>query len=259
MPTDLERTGDFSQSVLSSPGGIFDPQRQCDSSGCADRQQFSDGGVLNKIPASRIDPIGQKILDLYPQANVTDAVYPDPNYRTVVLTSSSSWQFDAKVDHQISANHKIGGRYSRHHDMSTAPNVIGSGDFGDGSIYTTNVQNGGLEYDWAITPTKLWTNRFSVDRVVAPGQTNNYPTLDDVGLPAILAANGLTRVPSINVDSGFPVDLHPVLRGYPFRALPVQLLFCFAMGEGRPFPEVRGRTAAFLQQLLATELSHWHL
>ncbi|HEX4486289.1 MAG TPA: TonB-dependent receptor, partial [Terriglobales bacterium] len=42
----------------------------------------------------------------------------------------------------------------------------------------------------------------SIDRVVAPGQTNNYPTLEDVGLPSILAANGLDRVPSINVDGG---------------------------------------------------------
>ena len=42
-----------------------------------------------------------------------------------------------------------------------------------------------------------------MDRVVAPGQTNNYPTLSDVGLPSILAENGLTRIPSINVDSGF--------------------------------------------------------
>ena len=49
----------------------------------------------------------------------------------------------------------------------------------------------------------LLTSRISEDRVVAPGQTNGYPTLSDVGLPPILAQNALTRVPSINVDSGF--------------------------------------------------------
>ncbi len=36
----------------------------------------------------------------------------------------SGWQFDVKLDHQITANHKIGGRYSRHHDVFTAPTVI---------------------------------------------------------------------------------------------------------------------------------------
>ncbi len=202
VPTDLERTGDFSQSTDSTPGGIFDPST-CTIANPGDttctRQQFPG----NKIPAGKIDPIGQAILNLYPHPNVPGATFPDPNFRTVVVTTDPSYQFDIKIDHQINQNHRIGGRYSRHHDLFTAPNVIGSGDFGDGSIYTTNVQNAGLEYNWSITPTMLWTSRVSVDRVKAPGQTNNYPTLSDVGLPSILAANGLTRIPSINVDSGF--------------------------------------------------------
>ena len=212
VPTDQERSGDFSgaASMASSPGGIFDPNT-CVLANPGDqtctRSQFVDvvNGVPvpNKIPANKIDPVGQKILNLYPKPNIPGALFPDPNFRTVVVTSDPGWQFDVKLDHQINTQHRIGGRYSRHHDIFTAPNVIGSGDFGDGSIYTTNVQNGGLEYNWAIKPTMLWTNRLSVDRVKAPGQTNNYPTLSDVGLPAILAENGLTRIPSINVDSGF--------------------------------------------------------
>src|SRR5215472_12406048 len=174
VPTDLERAGDFSQSPAnlvdpSNPdtaqAGIYDP--------CAGNQgsltpcphaQFSDGGVLNKIPASRIDPIGQAILNLYPHPNIPGASYPNPNWRQVIVGTDPGWQIDAKVDHQFTPNHKIGGRYSRHHDEFTAPTIIGS-DQGDGVIYLTNAQNGGVEYDWSITPTALLTNRFSVDRV----------------------------------------------------------------------------------------------
>src|SRR5205807_2104579 len=69
VPTDLERTGDFSQSLDASPGGIFDPT-QCTLLNPTDqsctRTQFSDGVVLNKIPANKIDKIGQAILNLYP-------------------------------------------------------------------------------------------------------------------------------------------------------------------------------------------------
>ncbi|HYM76385.1 MAG TPA: TonB-dependent receptor [Candidatus Dormibacteraeota bacterium] len=210
VPTDAERTGDFSQSQsqISNPGGIFDPST-CVFVNAGDqtctRTRFFDpvSATQDKIPTTEIDPVGQAILNLYPHANIPNASFPDPNFRTVVVTSDPGWQFDVKVDHQINSKNRIGGRYSRHHDIFTAPNVIGSGDFGDGSIYTTNVQNGGLEYNWSVTPTMLWTGRLSVDRVVAPGQTNNYPTLSDVGLPAILAENGLTRIPSIGVDSGF--------------------------------------------------------
>jgi hypothetical protein len=63
-----------------------------------------------------------------------------------------------------------------------------------------------MEYNWAIRPTMLWSSRLSVDRVVAPGKTNNYPTLADVGLPSILAGNGLQRVPAL-VTSGESANL----------------------------------------------------
>jgi hypothetical protein len=202
VPTDLERTGDFSQSLDSTPGGIFDPSTcvlvNPGDTSCT-RSQFSN----NMIPVNKIDPVGQKILNLYPHANVPGATFPDPNYRAVVLSSDPGWQFDIKLDHQFNSKHRIGGRYSRHHDTYGVPTLIGSGNFGDGVIYPTTPQNGSLEYNWSVTPTMLWTSRLSVDRVVAPGMTNKYPTLNDVGLPPILAENGLTRIPSINVNSGF--------------------------------------------------------
>ena len=203
VPTDLERMGNFSQSLDSTPLGIFDPTQCVPSGQTCIRPQFVDAGILNKIPSAKIDQIGQKLLDLYPHANVPNAVYPDPNFRTVTLSTDPSWQFDVKLDHQINDQHKVSGRYSRHHDLLSTPTVVGSEDFNDGIIYTTNVQNGSLEYNWSVRPTMLWTNRVSVDRVVAPGKSNNYPTLSDVNLPSILAANGLDRVPTINVGDGF--------------------------------------------------------
>ncbi len=196
VPTNAERAGDFSNSPANS-GGIFDPcaGSQGSPTPCP-RTQFAN----NIIPPDKIDPIGQAILNLYPHANIEGAVYPETNFRQVILSTDPAWQFDVKLDHQFTANHKVGGRYSRHHDTFTQPTVFG--DDGDGVIYITTAQNGSAEYNWAITPTKLWTNRLSVDRVHAPGISNNYPTLDSVGLSPVLAANGLTRMPTINVDAG---------------------------------------------------------
>jgi len=212
VPTDLERAGDFSQSPAnqadaSNPdtaqAGIYDPcaGNQGSATPCT-HTQFSDGGVLNKIPAGKIDPIGQAILNLYPHANIAGASYPNPNWRQVIVGSDPGWQIDVKLDHQFTAKHRIGGRYSRHHDQYTTPTIIGS-DQGDGAIYLTNAQNGGLEYNWSVTPTALLTSRFSVDRVHAPGVSNNYPTLSSVGFSPDLAANGLTRMPTISVDDPF--------------------------------------------------------
>ena len=213
VPTDLERTGDFSQSPANlsddptnpdmAQAGIYDPcaGSQKSPTPCA-HAKFSYNGKDNVIPPDRIDPIGQAILNLYPHATDPTADYPNPNWRKVIIGTDPGWQFDVKLDHQITANHKINGRYSRHHDQFTAPTVIGS-DQGDGAIYITNAQNGGAEYNWSVTPTALWTSRFSVDRVHAPGISNNYPTLSDVGFSPDLAANGLTRMPTINVDDPF--------------------------------------------------------
>jgi hypothetical protein len=202
VPTDLMRQGDFTELLaLDEPIQIFDPKNvTCDSDGCT-RAPFETANVIDQI-----DPIGQAIINLYPEPNVPDAVYPDPNFRKVVLSTSPAWQFDVKLDHQISQNHKISGRYSRGHVLVTTPTVLGSGDFNDGLIDTTDVHNLGVEYNWAIKPTMLLSSRLSLDRVVEPVKPNNYPTLESVQLPEILAANGVHRVPAI-VTSGESLNL----------------------------------------------------
>jgi hypothetical protein len=213
VPTDLERTGDFSQSPANLPdpnnpdtatAGIYDPcAKNTDPNFVCPHLQFSDRGVLNKIPAGQLDEVGKKLIALYPHENVPGAVFPSPNFRKVTIQSDPSWQFDVKLDHQISNDHRISGRYSRHHDRLSTPTIVGSSDFNDGIIYTTDVHNASLEYNWSVKPTILWTSRFSVDRVHAPGQSNHYPTLADAQLPAILNQNGLDRVPYLNVGDGF--------------------------------------------------------
>src|SRR5881296_336267 len=77
VPTELERSGDFSQSPANLPlppeddpdglraeAGIYDPCAGNQASAPCPHTQFSDGGVLNKIPANEIDPVGQAILNL---------------------------------------------------------------------------------------------------------------------------------------------------------------------------------------------------
>src|SRR5947207_891216 len=95
VPTDLERTGDFSKSPANLPdpsdpngptktAGIYDP--------CAGNQLSAtpcphNPFLNNVIPANEIDPIGQAILNLYPHANIAEAVFPDPNWRQVIVST----------------------------------------------------------------------------------------------------------------------------------------------------------------------------
>ena len=71
MPTALERSGDFSQTVDSSGRRIFlrDPQRTGSCSITTGGDGCFDGGI---IPADRIDLTGQALLRLFPLPNATD-------------------------------------------------------------------------------------------------------------------------------------------------------------------------------------------
>ena len=101
----------------------------------------------------------------------------------MTVNSDPGWQFDVKLDHQFSGNQRLSGRYSRHHDMFTRLRSSGTATKAMVLLARPILRTATLEYNWAIRPTLLWTNRFSVDRVNAPGIANNYPSLSDVGLP----------------------------------------------------------------------------
>ena len=66
-PTELERNGDFSQSLIDRgvPVQIFDPLTARVENNRVVRQPFAG----NRIPAARIDPIAKIFLDYYPQPN----------------------------------------------------------------------------------------------------------------------------------------------------------------------------------------------
>jgi hypothetical protein len=93
VPSDLERTGDFSQSGVQY---ILDPFT---------RQPFPG----NKIPANRIHPTGQNITNLYPRANAT---VPGQNFIAAPIQRDDSDTTDARLDHALSQRTTLQGRYS---------------------------------------------------------------------------------------------------------------------------------------------------
>jgi hypothetical protein len=76
MPTALERQGDFSQ-TYDNNGNLFpyikDPQLSGTCSATNQTACFRDGGVLGRIPASRLYQTGVNLLNLYPLPNIDGA------------------------------------------------------------------------------------------------------------------------------------------------------------------------------------------
>src|SRR5207253_1994132 len=153
VPTPLERAGDFRQTNILDDSGnvvpnlVFNPYQL--SGGV--RADFSTPNVIDQ---QFIDPIGQKIINLYPLANVPgDPGTGTNNFRSVVTNATRSLQFDIKVDHQLAPQHRVSARYSRSHATNNVPTVFGNDDTGDGVVFLTNVQNTALDWNWTVSPT----------------------------------------------------------------------------------------------------------
>ena len=200
VPTLAERGGDFSQSYYADENGNPVPNIIYDPLSGAPGARLPFAG--NVIPQNRISPIGSAVAALYPAPNQAgDPLLQTNNFRTNVLSATHGYQLDAKVDHQFTANQRFSARYSHLGNDSQTPTVLGSGSFNDGTNYRTVVHNAAIDYVWTAKPNLLMDLRAGLDRVYAPGFTN-YPTLQSVGFPNVLAANGLNRMPMINMDDG---------------------------------------------------------
>jgi hypothetical protein len=210
VPTALERMGDFRQTLVCTDGSlgcapslaiqqrIFNPF-SVDSNG--NRQDFA---VPNVIDANLIDPIGQKIINMYPQPTVQNPAPGDFNFHKAFVPQFSARQYDIKLDHHFSDKNHVSVRYSNHHDSFVAPTIFGDGDFGDGQTSTTDVHNAVIEENWSPTSVTVWTNRMALDRAVAP-VNENYPKVgpvfDQPGDQILTQANGFTRFPTIQMDN----------------------------------------------------------
>jgi hypothetical protein len=101
VPSLRERQGDFSQSTTQ----IIDPLTG---------QQFPG----NRIPTNRLDPTALAILNLYPEPTIAAATPGiDPNRVSVSVPGIQNTRQEAlRIDHAITDNHRLMGRYT--HDLS---------------------------------------------------------------------------------------------------------------------------------------------
>src|SRR5262245_48363145 len=102
VPTVAMRSGDFSE--LSTP--IFDPVNG--------RTQF----LGNRIPANRIDPIAARYAALFPEPTLPGFAN---NYASTTIRTQNSTTADGRLDHRISANNSVWGRFSYNKSHTVTP------------------------------------------------------------------------------------------------------------------------------------------
>ena len=187
VPTELERAGDFSQSIFARP---IDPYTQL---------PFEAG----RIPNERISAIGNSIAYLFPLPNRSTA---GQNYVSSPILRDREDRFDLRLDHELVPSSKLLFRYSFSDQDSYEP-FSGAG-FSQIPGYGTNIprrlQNLMIGNDHVFSTTLINQARFAMNRV-ASGSFQEYrrESLNQaVGLPE-LSANARDHGLSLISISGF--------------------------------------------------------
>jgi hypothetical protein len=212
FPTALERAGDFSQTTDNN-GTLFpyikDPLVSGTCSASNQAACFKEGGVLGRIPASRMYAPGLKILDLYPMPNVSvpgvaynyEARRPQQSMRS----QQPIVKFDFLPWTKLRASYKLA--------MWGQPNntILSSlPGFNDSRQYKTWFSLMATTINYSFNPTTFIEGTFGKSRNDLAGcvqaQSNTGPTFCESGLPMNDKASpikaGLGTLPRIFPDAG---------------------------------------------------------
>jgi hypothetical protein len=206
VPTALERQGDFSQSVDNN-GDPWPYIRDyttglpCDASntsGC-----FRDGGVLGRIPQSRLYQPGLNALGIYPNPNYDDGT--GTNYRSQAPNDQPRREEMLRLDFQPTDNWRFTGRFMRNKDFQNLPYGTtwagagsGGGTNGGGFDDTaTTFDNPGK--NWMISATGILNSSTSLE--ISVGSAHNSLTFDITNPKLRRSAAGLTDFPLLYRDA----------------------------------------------------------
>ncbi len=193
VPTALERMGDFSNSVDLNGNKVFikDPLlpglcNATDQTAC-----FSDGGVPNKIPQSRLYTPGLAILNMFPMPNNLSSSTQGFNFTTQIPNSYPRREDLLRIDANLSDRWKVFGHILNNFDSVTSD--YGSFVLGSNTPFGTPITDIRPGRSYAVGVTTIinptMTNEFTW------GYGHNQINIDPVNDGLTRSANGLSGLP----------------------------------------------------------------
>lgn len=130
VPTSLEKTGDFSQSLNANGSlrAIYDPFSTIvnPTTGAISRTQFAG----NKVPASRFDPATAALMaDFWAPNNPGTNLTGENNYTSALPNLFSYYNFMDRVDYAINDKWRLSGHYARYNTNNTGGNPTPNNSF----------------------------------------------------------------------------------------------------------------------------------
>lgn len=183
VPTELERAGDFSQSVLNGRvRTIYDPYSSTVNP--ATNRVVREAFPGNVIPEARMDPVALRLLQSMPLPNSSGNV---DNWQGSIQEQVDYWNVSQRVDINLTDNWKVFARYGQFKANVYQENPTGAGLF---------PSSGSNRYGMSFAADSVW--------VISPKTTLNvrgsyYNMTDEFYNPALLLGeDGLENLWSRN-------------------------------------------------------------
>ena len=193
VPTALQRSGDFSQTLTSTGTQIriYDPSTLVNNV----RQQFAG----NVIAPGRIDPVAAKVLAMYPLPNIAGTSTGQNNYLFSAKSITNSDKYDIRVDTNLDHKTRMFVRYSRQQDqrlgVGTLPLPIGGG-----RSVVDHFTQALVDVNRVISPRIVVDLQTSFGRALGAqvGRSDGFD-LSSLGLPASYTAVAAAQFPVFNI------------------------------------------------------------
>ncbi|MCP5115618.1 MAG: TonB-dependent receptor [bacterium] len=202
VPSELERNGDFSQTLngKGSALSIYDPLTTIVEGSKATRDPFAG----NVIPSSRFDPTGKSIIDVYPlpNQNVPVQIGRD-NFVTAGVSPRLGWQFTGRVDQMLRDRQRLFGRFGYINNESKVGDPVPAGM----RIWTGQFRkfySSSINHDITFSPTTLATFRYGWVRYWNDQFFDaNFRDPKELNVPNIILSNSLNEAwPYVSMSEG---------------------------------------------------------
>ena len=215
VPTDLQRSGDFSQTRTFDENGnlapvtIYNPF-SVDADGTRQplpgQQHSGEHDRSGRQETSGLFPAAERCRAMRAPTTTTTGRTFSPALRRISSTPSWITSSTTTIAWRL--------RYSRLHSIQPDPSHIRGRCL---PLQDRRAQRGHGLHAGPSRRDIVYTGRLGMDLAIAPGITS-YPDLTKAGFPSYMINNGLARMPIDRVRLRLQQPLRPVLRGYAFRA-----------------------------------------
>jgi hypothetical protein len=213
VPTDLERSGDFSQTKNKQAGAlsIYDPLTTVVNGSNATRQAFPGA----KVPSSRLDPTGVAVLSKFPMPN--QPVAPQigsNNWGMTGYYTVKQGNYMGRLDHYLTAKQRLFFRYGQvNRDQDIAKEFFPGSNCGNCNHQRYQGTNVGLDDTYVFSPHTVGDFRVGVARNSLQSKRGGFGRdPGELSLASSLIANQFAAAyPTFALGEGFSPfgSLHP--------------------------------------------------